>query len=140
MAQEEAKDWFTRHPKAFLAGNRFDNRDELFSYLNELYQAGAEQILIDLDEVVRPETAEPCGQALIVVLPTESEKRSLIFELFNQEVEQFGQDFGGDDGQSREMTLEEAQALGDPSLEGELVYIDSPLADTGQQTLTFWWD
>lgn len=140
MAQEEARDWFTCHPKAFLAGNRFDNRAGIFSYLNELYRAGAEQVLIDLDEVVRPDTEEPAASSLTVVLPADPEKRSLIFELFNQEVEQFGQDFGGDDGQFRELTLEEAEALGDPSLEGELVYSDGPLADTGQQALTFWWD
>ena len=140
MAQEEAKDWFTRHPKAFLAGNRFDNRVEIFSYLNELYWAGAEQVLIDLDEVVRPDTAEPVAPALTVVLPTNPEKRSRIFELFYREAEQFGQDFGGDDGQYREMTRAEAEELGDPSLEGELIYIDDPLADTGQKTLTFWWD
>lgn len=38
------------------------------------------------------------------------------------------------------MTRAEAEELGDPSLEGELIYIDDPLADTGQKTLTFWWD
>lgn len=89
---------------------------------------------------MRPDTAEPVVPALTVVLPTDPEKRSRIFGLFHQEAEQFGQDFGGDDGQYREMTRAEAEVLGDPSLEGELVYIDDPLADTGQTTLMFWWD
>jgi hypothetical protein len=60
--------------------------------------------------------------------------------MYNAEVDRFGEEFGGEETPGHEMTREEAIALGNPGAEGLWVVDDLHVTDTGQSTLTFWWD
>jgi hypothetical protein len=63
-----------------------------------------------------------------------------VFAIYNREVDTFGEEFGGEESTGHEITREEALAMGHPEAEGEWCVDDLHLTDTGQATITFWWD
>lgn len=77
-----------------------------------------------------------------VELPTDPEPRARVFASLAREAETYRGDFGVDpDGRGgREITREEALALGDPSAEGAWVEAEGPPRDVGQPSVTLWWD
>lgn len=106
----EARGFLKQHPEG-LDSNKFDRRGKAAAYVEALYQAGAVQVRVDgLSESGQRATT------LVVELPSDPAQRQALFGMYNTEVEEFGEGFGG------EQT--------DPD----------PVAENGQRTLTFWWD
>lgn len=121
----EARGYFTAGGR--LASDGFHAAHEPLEYVNTLYAAGALTVHVQQD-------------CLVVELPHDPVARRELFALYNAEVDRFDQDFGGEQPPGHEITAAEAAALGDPSAEGEWMATELHIADTGQLTLTFWWD
>jgi hypothetical protein len=110
-----------------FGGDAFIAHHDAAGFVDALYAAGALRV-------------EVRDHALVATLPAEPEARSRLFAMYNAEVDRCGEEFGGEDSGGHEMTRDEALALGDPNAEGEWVGGDLHATDSGQQTLTFWWD
>lgn len=123
----EATNWLKTHPHG-LHGNRFNGADGALEYVELLYRAGAEAVLVE------------ANSTLVVKMPTDAEARNKIIAMYNTERSECDQDFGGEPEQERPMTREEAVALGNPDLEGAPVLEDATLYDKGQTEIRFWWD
>lgn len=121
----EARAWIARGEP--LGGDCFVSYHDASAFVDALYAAGA--LLVEVRD-----------NALVAALPSDPEARSRLFAIYNAEVDRFGEEFGGEETAGHAMTLEEAIAVGHPDAEGEWVVDDLHATDTGQPTLTFWWD
>lgn len=77
---------------------------------------------------------------LVVTLPDDPGARARLFAIYNAEVDEFDEGFGGEESAGHAMSHDEAMAQGHPELEGEWVVDDLHAVDTGQTKLSFWWD
>ena len=103
----EARTWLksNKNPSA-LATNRFNDTKTALEFVEQLYQAGAVEVIVDniLDEEQRiQEEGGPSADSLIVSLPTDVQKRAKLFEIFNQESKHEGFENHEDDGQESVM-------------------------------------
>lgn len=121
----EARAWIARG--GTFGGDCFVSHHDALAFVDALYAAGASLV-------------EVHDSTLIATLPDDSGARSRVFAMYNSEVDRFGEEFGGEETAGHVMSLEEAIAIGHPDAEGEWVADDLHLTDTGQSTLTFWWD
>lgn len=140
----EARLWMLNNSNRFpIAGNRFvDQPGAALKFVDELYQAGASLVAVSdikQEDWRIKEQGGPLAGCLIVKLPYEQAKRDQLFAIYNREAEIYGEDFGGAEN-FHILTKEDAEALGDPSLEGEVVSVGELLKDTGQESIKFWWD
>jgi len=111
-----------------LKGDGFQAGHDPAAFVDALFAAGAVNVVVrDHD-------------SLVVTLPAAADARARLIAIYNHEVERYGEDFGGEEPAGHEMTLEEATERGTPELAGEWVVDTLEVADTGQPTLTFWWD
>ena len=121
----EARAWIARGE--IFGGDCFVNHHDASAFVDALYAAGA--LLVEVRD-----------DALVATLPVDPDARSRIFEMYNAELDRFGEEFGGAETAGHAMTRDEAIALGHPEAEGEWVADDLHATDTGQSTLAFWWD
>lgn len=121
----EARAWIARGE--LFGGDCFVNHHDARAFVDALYGAGATRV------AVRDNT-------LVATLPDDAGARARLFAIYNDEVDRFGEEFGGEETAGHEMTREEAIAIGHPEAEGEWVTDELHATDTGQSTLTFWWD
>lgn len=97
------------------------------AFVEALYAAGA--VFVQAQE-----------STLVVTLPAAPETRAQLFAIYNQQVDEVGEEFGGEELPGHEMTEEEAAEIGHPDAVGAWVVDDLHVSDKGQTTLTFWWD
>lgn len=121
----EARAWIARGE--LLGGDCFASHHDASEYVEALYAAGAPLV-------------EVRDGSLVVTLPSDPDARARLFGMYNAEVDRFGEEFGGEETAGHEMTREEAIEVGHPEAEGEWVTDDFHATDTGQSSLTFWWD
>lgn len=122
---QEARDWIERG--GVFGGDGFVNHHNASSFVNELYSAGATLVEVNDD-------------TLVATLPTDAAARARIIGIYNREIDEFGEEFGGEDTQGHEIARDEAIAMGHPEAEGEWVVEDFHIVDTGQEKIRFWWD
>lgn len=106
----EARAFLEQHPQG-LDSNKFDRTGKAAAYVEALYRAGAVRVRVDglLEAGQRATT-------LVVELPADPAQREALFGMYNTEVAEYGESFGGEET--------------DPD----------PVTESGQRTLTFWWD
>jgi hypothetical protein len=121
----EARAWIACG--ATFGGDCFVSHHDALGFVDALYAAGALRV-------------EVHDGTLVATLPDDPGARSRLFAMYNSEVDRFGEEFGGEETAGHVMTLDEASAIGHPDAEGEWVADDLHVTDTGQSTLTFWWD
>lgn len=122
----EALQWLKSTPGASIAGNRFSSAEEAERFISKLYDAGALDVSIDEEKLIRENYAE----TFVVTLPADPNMRAEIFDIYREEQREFGDEFGGDDGGEDESVEFEDEDYE----EGE------ELQDREQLTLTFLWD
>jgi len=122
----EAREWLAQGRR--FGGDSFQRHDAR-EFVDRLYQAGAAHVTIGAG-----------GDIMIVQLPEEPAARQRLFAIYNTEVDELGEEFGGEDTRGHEMTLEEARAIGAPEAVGEWVVDDLHVHDSGQTVLRFCWD
>lgn len=107
----EAREWLRANgQEAPLAGNRFDAAEAL-AFVDELYAAGAERVVVASESIVDDEhelsLGGPYADTLKVHLPPDPSRRAALFAIAAREAREEGFD---------------------------------PEPDTGQEMLVFWWD
>lgn len=110
-----------------LASDGFHAQHAPLVFVDALYAAGATEVRVE-------------RSSLVAVLPLDTAARARLFAIYNGQVDEFGEEFGGEETAGHEMTEAEAIAIGHPEAAGEWVVDDLHVTDTGQATLTFWWD
>ncbi len=113
---------------ATFGGDGLHARHDAGDFVEQLYASGAVRV-----EIVERGT-------LLVTLPDDAVARARLFDIYNAEVDELGEEFGGEEGSGHAMTADEARAIGAPEAEGEWVLDDLHIGDTGQRTLRFCWD
>lgn len=113
----------------FAAGGAFhsDHQQDPRSFVEHLYAAGAVRV-----------TVEGSRSLLVAELP--SSGREPLFAIYNEQVDAYGEEFGGEETAGHEMTAEEAASIGAPEAVGAWVVDDFHVTDQGQKHLRFWWD
>jgi len=94
----EARAWLAAAGPAPLAGNRFGDAAEARAFVEELYAAGAERVVV-ASEAIREEEEGLYADALRVQLPRKAAPRRAVFAIVNREVEEEGLDPYEDKGQ-----------------------------------------
>ncbi len=110
-----------------FGGDGFGSHHDASAFVEGLYAAGATRV------VVRE-------HMLVATLPSDPTLRAAVLAIYDAEVDRFGEELGGEETQGHSMTRDEAIAVGHPEAEGEWVVDDFHVVDTGQTTITFWWD
>lgn len=108
--QPEARAFLEQHPQG-LDSNKFDRAGKAAAYVEALYRTGAVRVRVD---GLRDRGQRATG--LVVELPGDPAQREALFRMYNTEVAEYGEGFGGEET--------------DPD----------PVTEGGQRTLTFWWD
>lgn len=113
----------------FAAGGTLhsDHQQDPAGFVEKLYAAGAVLVTVTTDRA-----------SLVAELPASARDR--LFAIYNAQVDQYGEEFGGEEPPGHEMTADEAAAIGAPDAAGEWVADDLRIADHGQSHLRFWWD
>jgi hypothetical protein len=106
------------------------NYHDASAFVDALYAAGAS--LVEIHRGV--------DDTLVATLPADPEARARVIGIYNSEVDRFGEEFGNEWSPGHEMTRDEAIEIGDPGAEGQWIVDDVHITDTGQSTITFWWD
>jgi hypothetical protein len=127
-AGTEARELLSQGAVSF-GGDAFVSAHAFADYVEQLYSAGAPRVTVARQNTV-----------LVVTLPDDAVGRAKLFAMYNAEVDRFDEDFGAEESPGHEMTHAEALAMGRPEAEGEWVVDDLHATDTGQSTLSFWWD
>jgi hypothetical protein len=112
-------------PAPVALGDGFHCRYQLEEFVARLHTAGAVSVLLD-------------GDTLVATLPHDPAARARLFAIYNAEVDELGEEFGGEAPAGHEMTAEEAAEVG--AEVGEWVVDDFHARDAGQEHLRFWWD
>ena len=121
----EARAWIAGG--GVFGGDGFVNHHDATAFVDALYAAGA--TLVEIHDTV-----------MVATLPSDPEARARVISIYNAQVDEFGEEFGGEETPGHEMSREEAIAIGHPEAEGEWVVDDLHITDTGQSTISFWWD
>ena len=94
----EALDWLENNDNpAALAGNRFIDTQEAIDFVQALYDAGAQQVVVTsiFDEQWRINAdGGPYADTLVVELPADSAQREDILEIYRRECEEYECNFG----------------------------------------------
>jgi hypothetical protein len=104
MDRYEARSWITDNPTTIppFAGNRFESRQEALEFVDKLYSAGAEEVYVTSicsEEWRIREYGSPYADRLIVILPSDKQKRSNIFTIYIEETQKEGLEADLDTGQ-----------------------------------------
>jgi hypothetical protein len=133
--QHEGRQWLSENPNEFAA-DRFGTPGSTLGFVQSLYSAGALNVFVEL------ETGKDYSTSITFDLPEDETKRSQLFNLIHTEEENCSEDFcatpSGKSG--REMTLNEAGDIGDPTMEGYWLEEEEPCQDVGQINISLWWD
>ena len=113
----------------FAAGGTLqsDHQQDPAGFVERLYAAGAVRVTVSVD-----------GSSLVAEVPASA--REALFAIYNAQVDEYGEEFGGEEPPGHEMTADEAAAIGAPEAVGEWVVDDLHITDRGQSHLHFWWD
>jgi hypothetical protein len=87
----EARSWLRQNanPSA-LASNRFGSTSAALDFVEQLYEAGAEYVIIPHECIVPDDDDGPYADAMAVKLPKDPAKRKRVFELCAREIERQG--------------------------------------------------
>lgn len=134
---DEALPWLERNPDGFAA-DRFAVSGSAAAFVRELMAHGARVALVGSDR--EPQSGEP--EFMEVEIPTDAHARRSLFACFEREWNAHSDGFAvePDGREARELTREEATALGDPEAEGQSVSDGGPPRDVGQPLVMLWWD
>ncbi len=128
----EAREWLMVHPDKFGA-DRFSGHESALDFVAKLYAAGA----IRVDVVVRRDN--DYASFMRVALPTDLNGRERLFAICNKEADLYGGNFGTE-RETMIVSREQAEAWGEPDMEGEIIEVTGSIRDRGQHIMTFWWD
>ena len=98
----EAQEWLTKNGKeSALASNRFGLTADALEFVDELYRAGAERVIVPITcRQDDPDTIKleggPYADCLSVFLPKDPDKKSAVLQLCRREIEREG--FDPDEG------------------------------------------
>ncbi|MEO8845658.1 MAG: hypothetical protein ABI591_04480 [Kofleriaceae bacterium] len=125
MEPTDARAWLDRGET--IGGDSFHARHEPRAFVDALFAAGATAVSVEARQ-----------RLLVVGLPADATARVRLFAIYNLEVDELGEEFGGEETPGHEMTAEEADLLG--AEVGEWIVDDLHAVDSGQTALHFWWD
>ncbi|MBY0552441.1 MAG: hypothetical protein K2W95_34490 [Candidatus Obscuribacterales bacterium] len=125
----EALHWLKSTPEALIAENRFGSADEAALFITRLYEAGALEVSIDEEKLIRDNYVD----SFVVTLPADRGMREALFDIYREEQEEFGEVFGGDPD-------EEESVPDEDELSDDEDFGDDMLQDRAQLTLTFAWE
>ncbi len=96
----EARQWLRNNESdSALASNRFGATSEAVQFVNGLYAAGAERVVVP-EDAIEDDGIEAYADSLVVVLPHDSEKRRRVRAICEREIRNEGfdpsEDGGGD--------------------------------------------
>lgn len=101
MHGPEARRWLRNNEsESPLASNRFGSTENAVKFVNELYRAGAVEVLVP-DEAIEADEFEVYADSLVVVLPQDPTKRRRVLGICGREAHREGFDLGEDDGSGR---------------------------------------
>lgn len=93
----EARQWFSTNKNVSpFAGNRFGKKENALAFVEQLYEAGAETVYVT---GINNEAGGPYADSIVLVLPSDKEKRKKLFEINRIEAEREGFDGMRDIGQ-----------------------------------------
>ncbi len=100
----EARTWLKDNPNPYaFAGNRFETKQEALDFIERLYSAGAVTVYVtnthNEDWRIKQEGG-PYADTLIVKLPTDPQKRRVIFRINSEEAQKEGFAPDADTGQN----------------------------------------
>lgn len=97
----EAREWLSSNGhEGPLAANRFGDRETAQAFVEELYDAGAERVVIATECIKNePEHGGQYADGIRVRLPSGGERRSAVLAIVNREVQDEGFEAVGDEGQ-----------------------------------------
>lgn len=103
--QYEALEWLKNNKNiSVFASNRFGETENAIEFVKRLYEAGAVKVRVigvwDDTERIKEEGG-PYAETLIVQLPEDEDKRSKIFDIYSNEIQEYslneGEEFDGGD-------------------------------------------
>jgi hypothetical protein len=90
----EALAWLRKNDnESALASNRFLETSNAIRFVQELYRAGAERVVVPADSIT-DDGVEVYADALVVTLPSDPQKRQRVWKLCAREIERSGEDPG----------------------------------------------
>jgi hypothetical protein len=93
----EARQWLSTNKNVSpFAGNRFGLKENAVAFVEQLYDAGAETVYVT---GINNEPGGPYADSIVVVLPSDKDKRKKLFEINRVEAEREGFDGMRDIGQ-----------------------------------------
>ena len=97
----EAREWFSGElATSILAMNRFGTSERGLAFIEELYAAGAREVLVSEDAVeVDSDAGVVHADTLVVRLPADTAARARVFGIINREARSEGFDEEVDEGQ-----------------------------------------
>jgi hypothetical protein len=92
----EALEWLKRNSNpAALASNRFNSREEAIAFVESLYAAGADHVVVFKETIMNDQATiqgegGPYADTLVVTLPSDAGKRRRVVALCSPEVAREG--------------------------------------------------
>jgi hypothetical protein len=97
----EALKWLRgNESESALASNRFGETSQALRFVKQLYDAGAEKVIV-LQDSIRSDEYETYADALVVTLPEDAERRARVLELCAPELAREGISVGDLDGEKQ---------------------------------------
>jgi hypothetical protein len=88
----EACKWLSENESdSALASNRFGSTETAIQFVNELYRAGARRIVVP-EEAIDDDGVEIYCDSLVVIMPTDGEKRRRVRAICDREIRREGFD------------------------------------------------
>jgi hypothetical protein len=101
MSGPEASSWLKKNKnESALASNRFGPTHKALGFVNELYLAGADNVIVP-DDFIDDDEFGPYADSLVVVLPKDEAKRKRVRAICIREIRREGFDPDEDDGSDR---------------------------------------
>ncbi len=87
----EALEWLRNNKnESALASNRFRETPNAIRFVEELYAAGAEKVVVPEDSIRDEEEDGPYADALVVTMPADPAKRKQVFDICAKELKREG--------------------------------------------------
>jgi hypothetical protein len=88
----EARSWLRgNNSESALASNRFGETRDALIFVQDLYRAGAERVVVPKD-AIQSDGEEAYADAIVVTLPSDTAKRERVWKLCARELERLGED------------------------------------------------
>jgi hypothetical protein len=97
----EALNWLRKsNNESALASNRFGATQNAIQFVQQLYDVGAERVIVPLASITKDE-AEVYADSLVVTLPSQADKRERVWKLCAREIEREGGKPGNNSGDNQ---------------------------------------